>query len=209
MDTKTMVDTLISAGKATDDYVCQSEENTKQAFDVIKKSKIISTFENIGARVNLVGSLAIGVLGKHLDIDFHVYTKELDVCQSFGAIAIIAANPAIKKVEFSNLGDSEECCLEWHLWFEAARDKLWQIDIIQIKEGSFYDGYFEKMAKDIKAALTKETRERILQLKFETPDTMKICGIEYYKAVVFDDIKDFKSFLDWRKTHPLDGIMAW
>lgn len=64
--------------------------------------------------------------------------------------------------------------------------ELWQLDMIHIEKGSRYDGYFEEVARRISAALTDETREAILRLKWETPDTEKIAGIEYYMAVLRD-----------------------
>ena len=50
--------------------------------------------------------------------------------------------------------------------------------MIHIVKGSRYDGYFEKMAERITAVLTDETRQAILKLKYETPDTVKIMGVE-------------------------------
>ena len=78
---------------------------------------------------------------------------------------------------------TEERCLEWHAWYEDQEGELWQLDMIHIEKGSRYDGYFEEVARRISAALTDETREAILRLKWETPDTEKIAGIEYYMAV--------------------------
>ena len=43
--------------------------------------------------------------------------------------------------------------------------------MIQIAKASRYDCYFEEVARRISAALTSETREAILRLKWETPDT--------------------------------------
>lgn len=58
--------------------------------------------------------------------------------------------------------------------------------MIHIVKGSRYDSYFEKMAERITAVLTDETRQAILKLKYETPDTAKIMGVEYYQAVIQD-----------------------
>jgi len=58
-------------------------------------------------------------------------------------------------------------------------------------KGSYYDGYFEQVAERISAVLTPEIRETILKLKYETPDTEEIMGIEYYQAVIQDGIHDY------------------
>ncbi len=195
--------------KNTTDYAAAAQKNEPHAHAVIRKSGIIPAWKNIGAEINLVGSLKIGTLGKHPDIDFHTYTPELDIRQSFAVIAQIAQNPQARRIEFVNLADTEECCFEWHIWFDDNNGTLWQIDIIQIKRGTKYDGYFEKQAEEIKAAMSEEMRQTIIRLKFETPDNFKIAGIEYYKAVIQDGITNFDDFMKWRKSHNFEGIIKW
>lgn len=195
--------------KNTTDYAAAAQKNEPHAHAVIRKSGIIPAWKNIGAEINLVGSLKIGTLGKHPDIDFHTYTPELDIRQSFAVMAQIAQNPQARRIEFVNLADTEECCFEWHIWFDDNNGTLWQIDIIQIKRGTKYDGYFEKQAEEIKAAMSEEMRQTIIRLKFETPDNFKIAGIEYYKAVIQDGITILDDFLKWRKSHNFEGIITW
>lgn len=195
--------------KNTTDYAAAAQKNEPLAHAVIRKSGIIPAWKNIGAEINLVGSLKIGTLGKHPDIDFHTYTPELDIRQSFAVMAQIAQNPQARRIEFVNLADTEECCFEWHIWFDDNNGTLWQIDIIQIKRGTKYDGYFEKQAEEIKAAMSEEMRQTIIRLKFETPDNFKIAGIEYYKAVIQDGITNFDDFMKWRKSHNFEGIIKW
>lgn len=195
--------------KNTTDYAAAAQKNEPHAHAVIRKSGIIPAWKNIGAEINLVGSLKIGTLGKHPDIDFHSYTPELDIRQSFAVMAQIAQNPQARRIEFVNLADTEECCFEWHIWFDDNNGTLWQIDIIQIKRGTKYDGYFEKQAEEIKAAMSEEMRQTIIRLKFETPDNFKIAGIEYYKAVIQDGITNFDDFMKWRKSHNFEGIIKW
>lgn len=146
---------------------------------------------------------------KHRDIDFHIYTPELTPAISFRAITKLATHPAIKQIEYKNLIDTEEHCIEWHAWYQDPDNELWQIDMIHIQKGSYYDGYFEQVAERISAALTPETRETILKLKYETPDTEKIMGIEYYQAVIQDGIRDYTALQEWRKTHAANGIIDW
>jgi hypothetical protein len=195
--------------KNTTGYAAAAQKNETHAHAVIRKSGIIPAWKNIGAEINLVGSLKIGTLGKHPDIDFHTYTPELDIRQSFAVMAQIAQNPQARHIEFVNLADTEECCFEWHIWFDDNNGTLWQIDIIQIKRGTKYDGYFEKQAEEIKAAMSEEMRQTIIRLKFETPDNFKIAGIEYYKAVIQDGITNFDDFMKWRKSHNFEGIIKW
>lgn len=191
------------------DYTSLAREQEKCAFEIIKSTKIIDIWQQAGARINLVGSLKIGTLAKHRDIDFHIYTNELNLKQSFAVMAKICTNPNVKKCEFSNLAETEEACFEWHIWVEDRNGSLWQIDMIQILSGSKYDGWFEAVADKIKNAMTEEMRQTVLKLKFETPDDLKIGGIEYYKAVIQDGITDFDAFLKWRSKQNFNGIIEW
>ncbi|MCD7962939.1 MAG: hypothetical protein LUF90_05175 [Rikenellaceae bacterium] len=113
------------------------------------------------------------------------------------------------KTAFINLQHTEEKCVEWHLWYNDNSEKLWQIDIIQILKDSKYDGYFEKVADDILATSTPEQRELIIKMKHETPDEIKIPGMEYYIAVIKHGIKNYSDFTDWRNEHKFDGIIEW
>lgn len=69
-----------------DDFLKIARENQKKAFEIIQKLKIYPAWEKAGATVNLIGSLQTGLLMKHLDIDFHIYTPVLKLSDSFGAI---------------------------------------------------------------------------------------------------------------------------
>lgn len=186
-----------------------SEHNQQIAWKIIEETRIIPIWENIGAEVNLVGSLKTELLVKHRDIDLHIYSAPLSLSDSFSAIAKLAQNPRIRRVEYVNLIDTEEKCIEWHAWYENEDHQLWQMDMIHILKGSAYDGYFEKVAERISAVLTEETRQTILRLKYETPDTDKIMGIEYYQAVIRDGVRTYSEFVLWRQKHLADGVIKW
>lgn len=51
------------------DYLQQSAAAEKLAREIIAASNIINIWEAAGARVNIVGSLKIGVLAKHRDFE--------------------------------------------------------------------------------------------------------------------------------------------
>ena len=185
-----------------------AQNNLEKALQVIEKSGVRQAWESIGATVNQVGSLAMELLMKHRDIDFHIYTDILDIAESFKAVQKICANPAVTRMEYRNLAGTEEACLEFHVWFMLDNEE-WQIDMIQILKGSQFDGYFENVAERIKAVLTPETRRTILELKYLTPDDEHIMGIEYYQAVIADNVKTYPEFVRWRKAHPATGVVSW
>ena len=185
-----------------------ARNNLEKAVLVIEKSGIRPAWEAIGATVNQVGSAAMGLLMKHRDIDFHIYTEKLDVAESFDVIKKICADPAVTRMEYRNLADTEEACLEFHIWYMLDEEE-WQIDMIQILKGSQFDGFFEHVAQKIKEVLTPETRKAILELKYLTPDDEHIMGIEYYQAVIADGIRSYPEFIQWRKNHSANGIVTW
>ena len=192
----------------TDNIELIAKNNFEKALHVIEKSGVRQAWESIGATVNQVGSMAMGLLMKHRDIDYHIYTEKLDIAESFKVLQKICGNPAVTRMEYRNLADTEEACLEFHVWFMLDNEE-WQIDMIQISKGSQFDGYFERVAERIKAVLTPETRHTILELKYLTPDDEHIMGIEYYQAVIADGIRTYPEFIQWRATHPANGIVTW
>lgn len=185
------------------------ERNIRVAWDVVRDLDVEGAWGSIGAAVNLVGSLKTGLLMKHRDIDFHIYTDALDVAESYRAMAGIAGNPAVERVEYRNLIDTEEACIEWHAWCRDKNGDVWQIDMIHILRGSAYDGFAERAARNIAATLTPEAKNIILRLKYETPDDEKVMGIEYYLAVLRDGVTSFPEFVAWRESHPMTEIVLW
>ena len=186
-----------------------AKRNQQKAWEIIEDTRIVRIWEGMGAKVNLVGSLRTGLLMKHRDIDFHIYTSPLDLSASFRAIAELAENTSVKKIEYTNLLHTAEACIEWHAWYKNMEGELWQMDMIHIQEGSRYDGYFERVAERISAVLTDEMRLAILKLKYETPDTEKIMGVEYYQAVIQDGVRSYPEFEEWRRLHPAVGVVEW
>lgn len=186
-----------------------AQTNQLRAHEIIQELNLIPLWASINVEAHLVGSLRMGLLMKHLDIDLHLYSDPVSLADDFRIITRLAQNPRVKRIEYANLLDTEEACLEWHLHYEDPLNQMWQIDMIHILKGSRYDGYFEQMADRIVTALIDETRHTILQLKYETPESEKIMGIEYYQAVLRDGVKNYAEFETWRRQHPVTGIVTW
>lgn len=186
-----------------------AEANRKRALQIIRDTDVYAVWQAVGAEVHLVGSLSMGLMMKHRDIDFHIYSSPLRLADSFAAMARLAACPAIERIECVNLLHTEEACVEWHAWYRDADGERWQIDMIHLVKGSRYDGYFERMAARIAEVVTEEQRETILRLKYETPADKKIMGVEYYQAVIRDGVCTYAGLEAWRAAHPVDGIVEW
>lgn len=186
-----------------------AERNQRRARELVRELDIVGLWQRAGARVNLIGSLRTGLLVKHRDIDFHVYSPVLSVKESLSAIAPLLRNPSAVRLEYANGIRTDEKCIEWHLWVRDRDGRSWQIDMIHIQSGSFYDGYFEKAAERITALLTPQTKETILRLKYETPEREKVMGIEYCRAVLQDGVRTYGEFVRWREEHPVSGVSEW
>lgn len=181
----------------------------KQAWEIIRQLHIEEAWQSVGAEPHLVGSLRMGLLMKHRDIDFHIYSSPLRIEDSFAAIAQIMRHPHTGKATCLNLLQEADECLQWQIEYTDADNRMWQIDMIHMPHGAHYEGYFERMAERIQTALTDETRLAILRLKEETPAKEKIMGVEYYQAVLRDGVRTYEQLQEWRSRHPVDGIMEW
>lgn len=131
-----------------DKYIQLSQKQTEKARMVISSLNLIEIWEKAGATINPVGSFRIGVLAKHRDIDFHIYTDSLDIGRSFAIIAELCRHKGIKKCTFANLAETDECCFEWHLYYEDDEAQTWQIDLIQIKKALSMTAILKKRPKN-------------------------------------------------------------
>ena len=109
-----------------------AEKNQREAWEVIRKTDIMNIWKSVGAEINLVGSLNMGLLVKNRDVDFHIYSSPLTPAGSFMAMAKLAENPFVKRITYNNLLDTEEACIEWHAWYEDPENGAWKMDMIHI-----------------------------------------------------------------------------
>lgn len=192
--------------------------NQERARRVLNESGIANVWERIGCRVNLVGSLRMGLLASHKDIDLHVYSRGITTESSFAIMAEIAKNPRVTEIKCINGLHTEERCVAWHVFYRAEStasdscgdsEDIWQFDIIHIEEGTQYDGYFERMADRIAAVMTPAQKETILRLKFETPNDKDYHGVEYYEAVIEDCVTDLAELGRWVTKHRKKPMYYW
>lgn len=186
-----------------------ADEIQKQAWDVIEDTRIIELWSSIGATVNLVGSLKTGLLINRRDIDFHVYTNPFKLADSFSVMSRLADNKRIRAINYINLLEAEDQCIEWHAFYDDREGHSWQIDIIHILHESPYAGFFENVAERISSVLTQETRNAILTIKNSLAASEKVLGVEVYRAVIEDGVRDVDSFRTWKALHPVEGIITW
>ena len=182
--------------------------NQKKAKRVLENSGIAEVWKRNGCRVNLVGSLRMGLLASHRDIDLHVYSKGITEKNSFAIAACIAKIPDVTEIRCINGLHTDEHCVAWHIFYKY-EGEIWQFDVIHIEEGTEYDGYFEKMADRIAEVMTPVQKETILRLKFDTPVDKDYHGVEYYEAVIADGISNMADFEKWILEHRKKPKYYW
>ena len=182
--------------------------NQERAKRVLMESGIADVWERNGCRVNLIGSLRMGLLASHKDIDLHVYSKGITEESSFAIAAQIAKLTDVIEIKCINGLHTDEYCIAWHIFYKY-EDDVWQIDVIHIEEGTEYDGFFERMADRIAEVMTDDRKETILRLKFETPSDKDYHGVEYYEAVIADGISDMAEFEEWVIEHRKKPMYYW
>jgi len=146
---------------------------------------------------------------KSRDIDMHIYTDKLSVSESFSVIEGLAERLTLKEIQYKNGTDTEEECIEWHVWYEDKDKNLWKFDMIHIRKGSKYDGTVEQVTNALIKQLTPELRKTILQIKYDVPDGIMIPSIEIYHAVFSGVVKSYEELEVWRKTNPLTNSLDW
>ena len=187
----------------------ESAAAANRAREVLQETGVVEAWEGIGAEVNVVGSLAMGLIMRNRDVDLHVYTDPLRIEDDFAAMGRWARRPQVRSIVFGNLLDAEDRCLEWHATVEVAPGETWKFDMIHIVRGSRYDGHFERVAERVRGALTPETRGAILSIKRGLAAEEGAMGIEVYQAVLGHGVRGLEEFRAWRRAHPPVGIIDW
>lgn len=190
------------------DLLQLAKKNQETAYKILKDSQLIQLWEAIGAEVHIVGSVNTGLL-IHKDIDIHVYTKDISIKESFGVVSKLAERLKFAQINYGNLIDTEEECIEWHANFKDKNGNNWKLDLIHIRKGSKFDGVVERTTEAIKNKLTPELRGTILQIKYDMPKDAIIPGIEVYHAVFTGKVKNYQELLAWRKASPLTNSLEW
>lgn len=180
-----------------------------RAREVLEESGIVGILERAGCRVNLIGSLKMGLLASHRDIDLHVYSTGITERSSFEMMSAIAEIGKVTEIKCINGLRTDERCVAWHVTYRAAEDENWQFDIIHIESGTRYDGFFERMADRICEVMTADQRDTILRLKFEAPADSGYHGVEYYEAVIADGVNDIEGLKKWVDSHRLKPPYYW
>ena len=82
-----------------DDLYSFSRKRQYRAWEIIRNTRIMDIWERHNAEIHLIGSLKLGLLMKHRDIDFHIYSNSQSIMKdSFAAITELAGNENVKEI---------------------------------------------------------------------------------------------------------------
>ena len=81
--------------------------------------------------------------------------------------------------------------------------------MMQIHMESPYAGYFERVADAIKAKLSPEAKQAILEIKHSIPKDISVMSIEIYQSVLRDGVSNLVEFLEWKNRKPAQDIIQW
>ena len=119
-----------------EDILKLAAENQRKAHEIIRRTGVVELWESVGVEVHPVGSLSMGLLMKHRDVDFHLYFDCVRPADGFRVMARLAEDPSIRRVEDANLLHTEEKCVEWIPWSSESDPGSGQGS----SQDSFWDG---------------------------------------------------------------------
>ena len=105
---------------------------------------------------------------------YQMCIRDRDIAASFSVMQDLAERLSLKEIQFKNLIQTEEDCIEWHAIYDDEDMNTWKFGVIHIRKGSKYDGVVEKVTVAITKQLTPEIKNTILQIKFDVPDGIQI-----------------------------------
>jgi len=185
----------------------QAEGLQAEALEVIEILGLRTRWEAVGETI-MVGSARFGLMMSP-NIDYEIYVDAPDARVGFGAISDIAAHPNVSKVEYHNFMNTSDPGLYWHLFYDAANGRQWDIDMWLVPNSHPNAGMADALASAMSETLTEPDRLRILEIKNNLPPDASARGVDIYKAVIQDGVTDVQGFLGWLRATPPPEMETW
>lgn len=180
----------------------------RRAEDILADLDLVRKWAPYGRPV-VVGALAHGLLAGP-DIDMEVYCPELRIEHGFQVVSECALNPRVTEVRFANHLAGPDKALYWQLRYLESDGTAWKLDIWSAPE-DYALPRGEHLVEPLRAALTRETRKAILELKhLRTNDPTVACiSIDLYRAVVDDHVRTADELRAWLQSHEIGQLTDW
>jgi hypothetical protein len=179
----------------------------KESKAIYKELNISKILGEVG-KVYELGSSRFG-LQVNTNLDLECYMPKLSIIDAFSAVAKIAQNQNIVSAEYHNFIDFDDSGIYWLLNYKDASNKLWTIDLWFVTPEHPFAYHADKFASAMEKALNDDYRHTILKIKSELPADMTVRGIDVYRAVMRDLIRDTDSFLKWYEAQNLIDLEPW
>jgi hypothetical protein len=157
----------------------------------------------------IVGALACDLMVDP-DIDLEVYCPDLQIEHGFEVLTACVANERVTKARFANELSGPDQGLYWQLRYRADDDTGWKIDMWSVA-ADYPLPRGEDLVAPLRAALTDETRQAILQLKQQRAEqaNLQCPSVDLYRAVLDDDVRTADDLRAWLATHETGKLTDW
>lgn len=189
------------------DPVQQADALQIQAGKVVERLSLRRLWGGLGEFVP-VGSSRFGLMAT-ANLDFETYVDAPDPQEGFAVVAQIAAIPGVTRIEYLNFLGTSDPGLYWHIFYDDETGRTWDLDCWLVPHSHPHAGMAGALAEAMAAALTPETRRTILAVKHAIPKGQGYRGVDLYKAVLRDNVRDAQSFQAWLKDNPPPEMETW
>ncbi len=189
------------------DILRQAEIRQEQAYQAIKKLGLVERWEKVGKPV-LVGSMRFGAMVSP-NIDMEVYTDAPLPHVGFAVIGKLAETPGVTEIRYLNAMDGPDQGLYWFIQYEDGSGVTWGIDVWLVAHDHPYAYVADRLAAAMQKRLDTESRRRILSIKRDLPQAMKVRGVDIYKAVLKDGVETAEAMVAWLEKNPPEVMELW
>jgi len=187
--------------------VARAEARLETARTIMRDLDLAGRWERYGELV-IVGSVGIGVVVAP-DIDLEVHSDQPQVADGFAVMAALAELAKVRRITYLDERDRHERGQYWKLEYELTADETWSIDTWIFERGAGIASG-AALTDAMRAALTAETRDRILAIKEEAADVgERTRGYWPYQAVLDGGARTYAEYRSWLGDRDIYERTAW
>jgi len=175
---------------------------------IVADLDLVRQWQRFGRPV-LVGAVAYDLLVDP-DIDMEIYCSDLKIEHGFAVLGECALNQRVAKARFADELAGRDKALYWQLRYRHDDGTEWKIDMWSAPND--YDlPRGEHLVEPMRAALTRETRSVILELKeLRAQDVSLRCpSVDLYRAVLDDNVRTPEQLRTWLESHETGRLSDW
>ena len=190
------------------DVIDRAADRKRIAESIVADLDLVRRWQRFGRPV-FVGGFACDLLVDP-DIDMEIYCWDLKIEHGFAVLGECALNQRVVKARFSNELAGRDQALYWQLRYRQDDATEWKIDMWSAPAD--YDlPRGEHLVEPMRAALTRETRKVILELKERRARDLSLrCrSLDLYRAVLDDNVRTAEQLRTWLESHETGRLSDW